>query len=279
MRLLDAHTHIFPPELIEKRGGIASTDSGFALLYGTGRARMTDSAGLFSYMEKEGIDRVAAACFPFEDGGLIRLANDYVLDVARTDARVLPFVMIDRRDEEAAVAEAERCFQKGACGVGELAYYKGGFGERERMSLEGLARYLEQTGMILMLHLNEQVGHDYAGKTPVDFVQVAYFVQAHPGLRIILAHMGGGICFYEFMPEIRKAFSRVYYDLAATPFLYSKDLYAFAGRFLATKVLFGSDYPLLTLARYESDLEGLDDDTRRRLLYDNGRDLFGARLG
>ena len=276
--MLDAHTHIFPPELIEGRQRIAATDSGFSLLYGSGRARMADGPGLLSYMENEGVDRAAAMSFPFEDGGLIRLANDYVLDVAKTDKRVLPFVMIDRQDGETAVAETERCFGKGARGVGELAYYKGGFGERERMSLEGLARYLEQKGMVLMLHLNEQVGHDYPGKAPIDFAQVACFVQAHPGLKLILAHMGGGICFYEFMPEMRKAFSNVYYDLAAAPLLYSNELYAFAARFLTTKVLFGSDYPLLTLARYKSDLESLDDEARRRLLQDNGRQLFGARL-
>jgi predicted TIM-barrel fold metal-dependent hydrolase len=47
-------------------------------------------------------------------------------------------------------------------------------------------------------------------------------------------------------------------------------------RFLAGKVLFGSDYPLLTLARYKADLESLDDKTRRKVLHDNGRRLFGA---
>jgi len=246
------------------------------LLYGQPRAKMADGTGLFSYMEEEGVDRAAVTGFPFEDRGLIRLANDYVLEVARSDKRVLPFVMVDRRDEAAALTEADRCFEKGARGVGELAYYLGGFGKSERMGLEGLARYLEQKGMVLMLHLNEQVGHLYAGKTQADFAEVASFVQSHPALKMILAHMGGGICFYELMPEIRSAFSNVYYDLAAAPFLYSKDLYAFADRFLTRKVLFGSDYPLLTLARYKSDLEGLDEEARQRLLYDNGRQLLGA---
>ena len=64
--------------------------------------------------------------------GAIRAANDYVLDVAKTDKRVLPFVAVDLRGGRSAVAEAERCSGLGARGVGELAYYKEGFGERER---------------------------------------------------------------------------------------------------------------------------------------------------
>jgi len=273
---MDAHTHIFPPDVIAKRGLIASTETGFSLLYGSGRARMADGPALLSYMENEGIDLAVAACFPFEDEGLIRAANDYVLDMAKTDARVLPFVTVDLRGGDGAVAEAERCLAKGARGVGELAYYREGFGEGQRTRLEGLARFLEQKGAPLMLHVNEQVGHDYPGKALVDFAEVASFVQSHPGLKLILAHMGGGICFYEFMPEIRKTFSNVYYDLAATPFIYSRDLYAFAARFLAEKALFGSDYPLLTLARYRADLESLDDTTRGKLLHDNARRLLGA---
>jgi predicted TIM-barrel fold metal-dependent hydrolase len=127
-----------------------------------------------------------------------------------------------------------------------------------------------------MLHLNEQVGHRYPGKAFADFGSVAGFVADHPSLRIILAHMGGGICFYEFMPEIRKAFARVYYDLAAVPFLYSNELYAFAAAFLGEKVLFGSDYPLLPFARYIPYLREVEEPARSNILYENGRRLFGA---
>jgi hypothetical protein len=48
MPVLDAHTHVFPPELIEKRRLIASTEGGFALLYGSGRSRMADGPALTS---------------------------------------------------------------------------------------------------------------------------------------------------------------------------------------------------------------------------------------
>jgi hypothetical protein len=276
MAILDAHTHVFPPEVICRRDEISARDSGFSLLYRDPRARMADGKDLAVYMDREGVDMSVAFCFPFRDAGLVRLVNDYVLECARLDARILPFAVVDTHDEKAAVSEAERCLRKGARGVGEMAYYEGGFGADERRRLEGLACFLEQTGLPLLLHLNEQVGHDYPGKTPVDFAEVVRFVETHPSLRMILAHMGGGICFYEFMPEIEKAFPLVYYDLAAAPFLYSNALYAFAAKFLTKKVLFGSDFPLLTLARYRAALEGLDDEAKKLILYENGRRLFGT---
>jgi uncharacterized protein len=274
--VLDAHTHIFPEEIIRKREHIASIDPGFALLYCDSRARMATAGDLHRYMDNEGVDEAVIVSFPFEDSGLIRLCNDYLIETAREDGRLLPLIAVDRKDEEAAIGEIERCAQSGARGVGEVSYYERGFSERERMSLEGLARFLEEQSMVLMVHVNEQVGHAYPGKCYVDFPSLARFVQGHPGLKIILAHMGGGLCFYEFMPEIKAAFSRVYYDLAAIPFLYSHDLTAFAARFLPHKVLFGSDYPLLSLARYAPFFNSLDGESRNNILWENGRHLFAT---
>jgi uncharacterized protein len=277
MPVLDAHTHLFPPFVIERREEVAARDDGFSVIYGRPASRMVDANGLVRYMDEEdGPDLVVAVGFPFKDGDLVRRCNDYTLEAAEREKRIIPFVSVNPKDGDAALAEAERCFGLGARGIGELAYYDTGFSENERRSLQGLAELLEQKEGILMLHLNEQVGHPYPGKSRVDFASVVGFVEDHPSLKVILAHMGGGICFYEFMPEIRKAFDHVYYDIAAAPYLYSEDLYAFAAAFLHTKVLFGSDYPLLSLVRYRRHLEKLDDKSRAAILYENGRRLFGA---
>jgi predicted TIM-barrel fold metal-dependent hydrolase len=199
-----------------------------------------------------------------------------VIDTAKTDDRVVPFIVVDRYDEAEALAEARRCADNGARGVGEMAWYERAFGESERKALEGLLRYMEQAGMVFMMHLNEQVGHVYPGKTESDFREVASLVRDHPDLHVLLAHMGGGLCFYELMPEIKDSFSRVCYDLAAAPFLYSDALYRYVGAFLADKVIFGSDYPLLTLTRYRSAIGALDEEVREKVLWGNGRRLLGG---
>ena len=128
---------------------------------------------------------------------------------------------------------------------------------------------------MLLLHVNEQVGHHYDGKMAVDFVEVSRFVADHQDLTMILAHMGGGLCFYEFMPEIRRAFSRVFYDTAAMPYIYSNEIYRFIDTFIPEKTLFGSDYPLLSFKRYETGFGVLNRETRERVLEKNTRRVFG----
>jgi uncharacterized protein len=276
MPILDAHTHIFPPELIKRRNEMAVREDSFDLLYRDPRSKMADAEGLSCYMDEEGVDKAVVTGFPFGDDGLIRLSNDYILQAAVENERFIPFVTIKGDDGAAALSEAERCFGLGARGVGELAYYKTGFSKKERENLNGLASFLEDRGAPLMLHINEQVGHSYPGKAAIDFESVVQFATDHPRLPLILSHMGGGMCFYEFMPEIRKVFTRVYYDMAATPFLYSDDLFAFAERFLPSKILFGSDYPLLSLNRYKRHIKELTQETQDMFLYENGRRLLGV---
>ena len=76
------------------------------------------------------------------------------------------------------------------------------------------------------------------------------------------------------MPEIKKAFARVYYDLAAVPLLYTKEVYGFVARYMPDKVLFGSDYPLLSYKRYGHDLDLLEEEGRQKLLHMNARHVF-----
>jgi hypothetical protein len=109
----------------------------------------------------------------------------------------------------------------------------------------------------------------------MDLKQVFSFIEASPDLTVILSHMGGGLCFYEFMPEIKNIFSRVYYDLAAVPLLYTREVYDFAARHFPDRTLFGSDFPLLSYKRYAADLASLDGETREKMLCRNARRMLG----
>jgi uncharacterized protein len=274
MPLIDAHTHVFPAEVIEDRARIAENDRGFALLYNTPSARMVDASGLRGYLSREGISRTIAVGFPFRDPGLLTLSNDCLLELAKADERIVPLVMVDLREEKRGIAELERCIGKGASGLGEVAFYGEGFSRSERERLDRVVAPLEEADLILMIHVNEQVGHPYGGKISIDFAEVVAFVEAHPRLKIILSHLGGGLCFYEFMPEIKKSFANVRYDLAAIPFLYRKDVYRFVGSFLSEKVLFGSDYPLLPANRYLPDIRELGEEVQAKILFSNAEEML-----
>ncbi len=275
MDIIDAHTHIFPPEIIERRKTIAITDEGFRKIYGNLRSSMVDHTALLKYMEREHVDAAVACGFPFEDTDLLRRTNDYILETARNHPNIIPMGSVNIKDKETGVREAERCLRLGARGIGEVAVYEAGLGGDQLKQLDGIASLAAMMNAVLLLHLNEQVGHQYAGKMPVDFVEVAGFVEAHQDLTFILAHLGGGLCFYEFMPEIRNAFSRVYYDTAALPYIYGNETYRFIDGFLARKTLFGSDHPLLSFKRYDTGINMLGDEAKESVLSGNARRVFG----
>ena len=275
MPVIDAHTHVFPPDVIARRETIAKIDARFALLYANPRARMVDATGINEYLETQGIEQAVVTSFPFTDASLVRACNDYVLELARTDTRVIPFVTVDMEDETSARDEAERCVRFGARGIGEIAFYDTGYGKREREKLLVVGAYAAQQGIPVMIHVNEQVGHAYQGKTIMDLQEILSFIEAHPDLTVILSHLGGGLCFYVFMPEVRKIFSRVYYDLAAVPLLYSSEVYDFVARYIPDRTLFGSDFPLLSYRKYAEDLGSLDDEARDKLLFRNARRMLG----
>ena len=53
------------------------------------------------------------------------------------------------------------------------------------------------------------------------------------------------------MPEVKKTLANVYFDSAASPFLYSPRIYTQAIETVGSeKLLFGSDYPLLSPQGY-----------------------------
>jgi len=128
-----------------------------------------------------------------------------------------------------------------------------------------------------MLHCNETVGHPYPGKCNTPLRSIYDFICGFPGLRVILAHWGGGFFFYELMPEVAKAAKRTWYDTAASPFLYRREIYPVAVTIVgADKILFGSDYPLLRPERYIEEMEnsGLREEERRKILGQNIKELL-----
>lgn len=273
MKIVDVHTHVFPPEIIKRRQEICKKDKGFSVLYGKESAVMVDIEGLCQYMESQGISYAAVLSFPFRDKGLLSLCNEYVVS-ALNSGSFLSFIMIDIYDEKWSERELERCFSKGARGVGEVSFYDGKFGKREFERLHGIASFLRERDGILLIHVNEQVGHIYNGKIIVDFKSLYQFVEKNPELKIILAHLGGGVCFYEFMPEVKKTFENVYYDTAAIPYIYVPQVYSFIETYLLRKVLFGSDFPLLSYSKYKEPLSMISPEGRELILYKNAERFF-----
>jgi uncharacterized protein len=270
---VDVHVHVFPPEMVEDREAFLGYDARFAALYSSPRARMVTAEEVVAHMDEAGVGRSIVFGFAFQDQGLCRMANDYVLAaVAAYPERLSGLACVAPR-APGARRELERCLEAGMLGCGELT--PGGT-EEDLASLADTAAVLRERNLPLMVHANEPVGHDYPGKSgfgPAECVAVA---GAYPGLKIVFAHLGGGTFLYETMPELREVLADAYYDTSAVPYLYEGAIYeaaiASAG---AYKLIFGSDYPLLSPARYREGLGRLSPDALAAVCGGNARKVFG----
>lgn len=269
--IVDAHVHIFPPEMIRDRSVLLERDAWFGLLYSDPRARMVTAEEVLQEMDDCGIVTSVVFGFAFADQGLCGLANDYVIEAVKAHPGRLAGLACVSPEAPGATGEAERCLDAGLTGCGELVPrdegLKGGWHD--------LAVCLAERGAPLLIHANEPVGHDYPGKGRFPLEMYAAFAGTHPDLTIVLAHMGGGFLFYELMPEVRRTFARVYYDTAAVPYLYDARLYPVAVSCVGKeKIIFGSDFPLLSPARYFEGMKELGPEIQGAVLGNNARKVF-----
>jgi hypothetical protein len=133
---------------------------------------------------------------------------------------------------------------------------------------------------ILLTHTSEPVGHQYSGKGEATPDMIYRLITTFPDLKLVCAHWGGGLPFYALMPEVKAALKNVYFDTAASPFLYTPQIYSQVVQLVgADKILFGSDYPLIPQRRFLKEIFALDLSaaTKRKILADNAKNLLGIK--
>ncbi|OFW65716.1 MAG: hypothetical protein A2Y74_09620 [Actinobacteria bacterium RBG_13_63_9] len=272
--MVDAHVHVFPPDIVGHREAYLGRDARFDAIYRSPKARMASVEDVISVMEATGTSLSVIFGFAFKDQGLCRAVNDYVLEAVRANPTRLAGLACVSPGVPGDKAELERCLDGGLRGCGELAPDPG---EPEAIAdLASISDCLRERGLPLMVHASEPVGHSYAGKgrfTPEACVALA---QAYPGLSIVFSHLGGGLFLYERMPEVRASLVDVFYDTAAVPYLYDSVVYELAVAAAGPrKLIFGSDYPLLPVTRYLEGLECLAPEHRAAVRGGNARRVFG----
>lgn len=277
--LIDFHTHIFPPEICQQRNLYCARDPWFAALYANPRARLACAEDLIVEMDSSGVDASVAFSFGWTDPALIEETNSYVLDAMRRyPGRVYGMAVIQPTAGQRAITELERCAQAGMIGLGELMPHGQGYSLSDIRLLTPLMEIVQRYRMLVLSHCSEPVGHIYPGKGNVTLHDIVTFLTAFPETRFIAAHWGGGLPFYTLMPEIQRICAHVWYDTAATPYLYQPDIFPTVTRLVgAERVLFASDYGLLRQKRVISHIRnaGLDTASLDMILGDNARHLLG----
>lgn len=278
--IVDVHTHIFPPHVREHRDEYLRSDAGFRELYSAESASIATAEDLIASMDGAGVDVSVACGFGWSDAELCRRHNDYLLEAAaQSGGRLVPFCTVQPSDE-AARDELKRWAARGARGLGELRPQQQGYGLIDSSEADLLAWAGNAYDLALLFHVSEPVGHVYPGKAGLSLEHLGRFIGDFPGVAVIAAHWGGGLPFFALMPEMREAFDRVYFDTAATGFLYTPEVFARCVDLVgAEHILFGSDFPLVSQEQALKELREapIDEGARRLIEGENARLLL--RLG
>lgn len=256
--ITDALTHILPPYFSDYRDDALERDRTFAELFSNPKARIVQVEHLLEEMDRSGVERSVIAGFGWTDVELAQRSNDYLIECAtRFPGILIPLCSVNPLwPADLAPKEAERCFKAGVRGIGELHADMQGWVEPPYDRLDDVMAvvrdYVARHNRILfvVVHGSEPLGHTYDGKgtmTPDRLVQLA---QRYPDNAFIFSHFGGGLPFYRHMPEIDEILGNVYFDSAASPFLYSSEVYATVDDIVGgSRLFFASDFPLLSQKR------------------------------
>jgi predicted TIM-barrel fold metal-dependent hydrolase len=231
-------------------------------------------------MDESEVAQSVICGFPWSRPDLCYLHNQYLMESAsRFSNRLIVFISILFSNPDWSREELVRGMRGGARGVGEIAFYHEEMTSEDIDSIKPVLTQMEQNRVPLLLHTNERLGHTYAGKGTTPLERFYELVLSFPNLPVLLAHWGGGLLFYELMPEVAKTMTNVYYDTAASPLIYSKKIYAIASKIVGVeKILWGTDFPLLRPQRYFQELEtsGLSEEDQKKILGRNFSRLFGS---
>ena len=286
--IVDAHCHIMPPSFAERRPELAQRDATFAAILASPKARIADVSALLRAMDRDGVDHAVVMGMGWQDRQVAIEANDYIIEAVSSHSdRITGFASVNPAWGDEAVKEAERCAAAGLRGIGELHPDSQGFDISDAAAMAPLMSLALCQAMPMLIHCSEPVGHLYPGKGQTTPDKVLPFINNFPDNLIICAHWGGGLPFYALMPEVGAALRNVYFDSAASPFLYRPGIYRAVAEIVGPeRILFASDYPLMRPSRPMAELAAesltasqLTESHRRGILGENAARLLGLAAG
>ena len=272
---IDMHTHI------EHEGEGTDADAAAKKYFGEGAPR--GRQGMADYYRSRNI---ACVVFTVDErlSGRPQVSNDSVLEFASQNADIMiPFVSVDPTRGLLAISEAKRLIATGLVRGFKLHPPIQGFFPNDRIAYP-LYKVIEEARLPVVFHTGHSgigtgmpggggIRLKYGNPMYIDDVAVDF-----PDMPIIMAHPSFpwqdeaiSICLHK---------RQVYIDLSGwSPKYFSPNLVQYANSLLKTKVLFGSDYPLITPDRWMADFAkiSIKDEIRPLILKENAMKLFGLK--
>jgi uncharacterized protein len=270
---IDVHVHL------EHTGEATAADTAAKQYFGAGA--QADWDVLADYYRSR---KLGCVVFTVDERitGRPQVSNDAVAEFAAKNADIaIPFASLDPNRGADAVREARRLVSAGLVRGLKLHPPLQQFFPNDRIAYPLYEVFAEARLPVLFHTGHSGIGTGmpggggirlkYGHPMPIDDVAVDF-----PDLPIIMAHPS-----FPWQDEaisvcLHKA--QVYIDLSGwSPKYFSPTLIQYANTLLKTKVLFGSDYPLLTPDRWMTDFEkiGIKDEVRPLILKENAMRLFG----
>ncbi|HZO37318.1 MAG TPA: amidohydrolase family protein [Solirubrobacteraceae bacterium] len=227
--------------------------------------------------------KMAAVIFTVDDEagmGRRRLGSTHVLEAARENPDVLiPFASVDPHKGKLAVRQAREYIEAGAKGF-KFHPNTQAFWPNDR-SFYPLYEVIEEAGLIALFHSGTTgigAGIPGGGGVRLKYSQpmcVDDVAADFPGLDIILAHPSFPWQDEALAIAVHKP--NVYIDLSGwAPKYFPENLIRYTNTQLKHKMLFGSDYPMITPDRWLSEFEQLPikDSVRPLVLKQNAARLL-----
>ena len=276
--IIDFHAHLYPPSFTVRRDEIMRADKTYADLFSNPKDKTPFGPEIVIAMEKSNVDKTVVLGFGWTSPNIAREANSYLLSAAAaSDGRLIPFCSVNPAWGADAVKEVELCAAKGARGIGELHPDTQNFDIADARTMSPLMDAARALNLPVLVHSSEPVGHCYPGKGKTTPDKLWAFIQNFPRNKIVCAHWGGGLPFYALMPEVLEGLKNVYFDTAASPFLYKPAIFESITRIVgAEHILLGTDYPILAQTRLLHQLANanLTDHEKHLIRGQNARNLL-----
>jgi len=211
--------------------------------------------------------------------------NDYFVDLmTRHPRQFIGFGSVDPWKGRAAVNEAKRCAELGLRGLKFMPNMQQFFPNEERFY--PLWEAAQGLGLVVLFHTGTTgvgAARPGGGGIKLKYSQPIPYVDDvaadFPQLNIIMAHPAWPWQEEQLAVLVHKP--NVYMDLSGwSPKYFQPSLVQYANTLLQDKVLFGSDYPVITPERWLRDFEQADfrDEVRPKILRENAAKLLGIDL-
>jgi uncharacterized protein len=276
---IDMHVHLEVSS--SGHDGLGSALRAGANAYFRREADLPSAAETAAYYRERSMAAVLFAVDAERTTGVAPVSNDEVLAVARANADVfIPFVSVDPGRGDVAIVEAGRLIGAGARGF-KLHPALQAFVPSDRLAYP-LYEVIEASGLPVIFHTGHSgIGAGMRGGggirlkygNPMDLDDVA---ADFPDLTIVLAHPSFPWQDEALSVALHKP--NVYIDLSGwLPRHFPPSLVRYANTLLADKMMFGSDYPLISPDRWLADFADLEirDEIRPRILKETAARLLG----